>query len=372
MMDLDYITGEGLRQSLESDFLELERSHAAKNWKSIHVLAGSIIEALLVDTLVALPGWSGKDPLAMQLSEVISSCKQEKIISERAADLSSVLRSYRNLIHPGRLVRLQESLPDETSADVARALVKMIVAEVAQKRRAVVGLTADQVVSKVLRDHNANSILRHILNEVSDKQRRRLLLDLFPAEYERVLEDSFGDGARFEVAFRTVLESSSEEIKRDVAAAAVAIIREADGDRVERYITAFFVATDIQFVLDKDRPLVVDHLLSMGSGDRQLLYQKKIEIWSGLSNYLAKENITRWVNEYVRTILYAREKSLRESAKNAFTWEAGSLKGELKRLLDARVDAWKGAVSSKPELIPIIDDLQQEIQDSHDFLYGSS
>ncbi len=371
-MDLDYITGEGLRQSLESDFLELERSHAAKNWKSVHVLAGSIVEALLVDTLLALPGWSGKDPLAMQLSEVISSCKQEKIISERAADLSSVLRSYRNLIHPGRLVRLQESLPDETSADVARALVKMIVTEVAQKRRSVVGLTADQVISKVLRDHNANSILRHILNEVSDKQRRRLLLDLFPVEYERACEDSFADQDRLEVAFRTVLETSSEDIKREVAAAAVAIIREADGDRVERYIAAFFTATDLRFVLEKDRPMVVDHLLSMGSGDRQLLYQKKIEIWSGLSDYLTKDNIGKWINEYVRAILYSREKSIRESAKNAFAWEAAGLKGELKSLLEGRIGSWKNTLSGKAELSQVIDDLRQEIQDTYDFLYGSS
>lgn len=371
-MDLDYITGEGLRQSLESDFLELERSHAAKNWKSVHVLAGSIVEALLVDTLLALPGWSGKDPLAMQLSDVISSCKQEKIISDRAADLSSVLRSYRNLIHPGRLVRLQESLPDETSADVARALVKMIVTEVAQKRRAIVGLTADQIISKVLRDHNVNSILRHILNEVSDKQRRRLLLDLFPVEYEHACTDSFVDQARLEVAFRTVLETSSEEIKRDVAAAAVTVIREADGDRVERHITAFFLAKDLQFVLEKDRPMVVDHLLSMGSGDRQVLYQKKIDILSGVSTYLTKENFGRWVNEYVRTTLYSREKSIRESARNAFTWEAAGLKDELRSLLDVRLNGWRNTLSGKADLCQIIDDLQQEIQGNYEFLYGAS
>jgi hypothetical protein len=248
----------------------------------------------------------------------------------------------------------------------------MIVTEVAQKRRSVVGLTADQVISKVLRDHNANSILRHILNEVSDKQRRRLLLDLFPVEYERACEDSFADQDRLEVAFRTVLETSSEDIKREVAAAAVAIIREADGDRVERYIAAFFTATDLRFVLEKDRPMVVDHLLSMGSGDRQLLYQKKIEIWSGLSDYLTKDNIGKWINEYVRAILYSREKSIRESAKNAFAWEAAGLKGELKSLLEGRIGSWKNTLSGKAELSQVIDDLRQEIQDTYDFLYGSS
>lgn len=363
------ITGEGLRESLEKDFLELERSNLAGNWKSVHVLAGSIVEALLVDTLLSLPGWSGKNPLEMQLAEIITNCKQEKIMSDRAADLCSVLRSYRNLIHPGRLVRLKEALPDETSAAVALALVKMIVDEVAQKRRTVVGLTADQVISKIVRDHNANSILKHLLNEVSEKQRRRLLLDLLPAEYDRACEDLSGDESRLEVAFRTIFDSSDDSVKKDAAAAAVAVIREADGDSVERYIKAFFIASDLEFVLEKDRPMVVDHLLTISASSKQLMHQKVIDIWSGLFAYLTEDTVGKWVNEYVRCIVYSRDNTVRANARTAFTWEACSLKDILQIRLDQHLSSWRSSFSNKRESAQIIEDLQQEIQSLRDIIF---
>ncbi len=341
MEGFDYIIGEELRESLEKDFLELERSHGAGNWKSVHVLAGSIVEALLVDTLLSLRGWSGKDPLAMQLADVITSCKQEKVISDRAADLCSVIRSYRNLIHPGRLVRLKEDLPDETSAAVAVALVKMIIDEVARKRRTEVGLTADQVISKIARDHNANSILKHLLGEVSEKQRRRLLLDLLPIEYSSACEDPYADESRFEIAFRTIFDSSDETLKRDAATAAVAVIREADGDSVVRYITAFFVASDLEFVAEKDRPIVIDHLLAINDSGKQIMRQKVIDIWSGLYLYLNKDNVGKWANEYVRCILYSRDTAVRASARTAFIWEACNLGGDVGVRLEQRLDGWK-------------------------------
>jgi hypothetical protein len=93
-------------------------------WKAAHVLSGSIVEAVLVDHLLGI-GYSKKDPLAMTLEAPIDAGKAEGILSDKAADLSSVIRGYRNLIHPGRVLRLGETV-DEEGARIAEALVSLM------------------------------------------------------------------------------------------------------------------------------------------------------------------------------------------------------------------------------------------------------
>src|SRR5256885_13481073 len=119
----DFITDVDFRTSLESDYRELLRCIENGAWKAVHVIAGSVVEAILSDYLIGI-GYekkSGKNPLEMELGPIISACRAEKIITDRTADLSSVVRSYRNLIHPGRIVRLKEKV-DKKTALIAKAL----------------------------------------------------------------------------------------------------------------------------------------------------------------------------------------------------------------------------------------------------------
>jgi hypothetical protein len=55
MASFDYITAKEFRQSLEADYAELQLCVESKAWKSVQVLAGSIVEALLIDYLAANP-----------------------------------------------------------------------------------------------------------------------------------------------------------------------------------------------------------------------------------------------------------------------------------------------------------------------------
>jgi hypothetical protein len=50
----DFVSGDDFRTPLESDYAELEACLTAGAWKSAHVLAGSIVEAVLIDYLVAV------------------------------------------------------------------------------------------------------------------------------------------------------------------------------------------------------------------------------------------------------------------------------------------------------------------------------
>src|SRR5688572_58721 len=126
MAYFDYITDPQFRASLESDYKELDSSLAAENWKSAHVLAGSIVEALLIDHIIA-EGLAKKEAaLKLDLAGAIAKCVDAKVLSQRTADLSSVIRSYRNLIHPGRSIRLNE-LVDADSARIALSLVGIVI-----------------------------------------------------------------------------------------------------------------------------------------------------------------------------------------------------------------------------------------------------
>src|SRR5712692_9366290 len=136
MISFDFITDEGFRSCLESDHSELEACLQASAWKSVHVLAGSIIEAILTDHLLFsdLEARSKFNPLKIDLATAISTCQQEGVISEKTAHLCSAIKEYRNLIHPDRSVRLGETI-DENSARVAHALVGMIVGDVSKKKK---------------------------------------------------------------------------------------------------------------------------------------------------------------------------------------------------------------------------------------------
>jgi hypothetical protein len=105
----DFISDANFRTSLISDYRELTRCLDTSAWKAVHILAGSVVEAILTDHLMATDYQkrTGKDPLKMDLAGIISACKEENVITDRTADLSSVVRSYRNLIHPGRMIRLR-------------------------------------------------------------------------------------------------------------------------------------------------------------------------------------------------------------------------------------------------------------------------
>src|SRR5437764_498957 len=99
-----FITNEDLRASLEGDYAELETCFKGGAWKAVHVMAGSIVEAVLTDYLLATDYQKkgGKDPQNMMLAGLIEACLKEKIISPRSGELSTAIKEFRNLIHPGR------------------------------------------------------------------------------------------------------------------------------------------------------------------------------------------------------------------------------------------------------------------------------
>jgi hypothetical protein len=62
--------------------------------------------------------------------------------------MCSVIKDYRNLIHPGRLLRLGESVNEE-GATVALSLARMVAKDISKKKAEKYGLTAEQLANKI-------------------------------------------------------------------------------------------------------------------------------------------------------------------------------------------------------------------------------
>src|SRR5438445_785749 len=170
----DFVSGDAFRESLASDYEELERCLEARAYKAVHVLAGSIVEAILVDYLVA-SGYNKKDPLKLELAQAIDECKSAGIVSQRIVDLSNVIRDYRNLIHPGRVIRLEESV-DSSGAVIAKSLVEIVIKEVSKKKAKEYGYTAEQILTKLESDPRNDPVIRHLTSEIAPTELERLML----------------------------------------------------------------------------------------------------------------------------------------------------------------------------------------------------
>lgn len=96
----DFVNGDEFRSSLERDNEEMEMSLSSGAWKAVLVLAGSILEAVLADYLTGIPQPSNGQAIdKLGLADLIKAARSQNVISEQAAELSTVVRLFRNLIH---------------------------------------------------------------------------------------------------------------------------------------------------------------------------------------------------------------------------------------------------------------------------------
>lgn len=364
----DFIAAHEFRESLERDYVEMQACFAAEAWKSVQVLAGSIVEALLVDYLASItqPGRPQKDPLRLDLAEAIALCRTEKAISERTADLCSVIRSYRNLIHPGRAIRLTEQQASAKSAQIAVSLVDLIVDDIAHARRASVGLTAEQVLSKIRKDENSLGILQHLVKEASERQQERLLLELIPEAYFSLHPASEpwdeAELERLEGAYRIVFNGASDEIRRKAVAEFVRVLREEDGNRVNVYTSSFFKASDLKYVAGNHAKMVHQHLLALVPSTHTA---RTLRILDGIAEHLEPSEIQEWLDPFVRTLLSAQvSESVKATVRNHLLTATMSTSTGSDGMLDHRLNDWIRHLekNSSAEQVQIIRSLKEEIE----------
>jgi hypothetical protein len=90
-----------------------KRAFVSECWKSVIVLAGGMIEAILTDVLLANDALAKacaqapkvNDITRWDLRDLIAVAVDTKLVSAGVERLSDPIREYRNLVHPGNEVR---------------------------------------------------------------------------------------------------------------------------------------------------------------------------------------------------------------------------------------------------------------------------
>ena len=329
--------------------------------KAVHVLAGSIIESVLVDYLVGTKQQKKPDPLQMGLADLIAACRKAGVLSKKTADLAGALKEYRNLIHPGRMKRLGEVV-DADSALVAKSLVSMIVKEVARSQEKEFGATAEQIARKFESDPTASAITHHLLRDASPAEVERLLIDVLPERYFEEAEAAFPKSAKLDShtkLFRAAFEIAPDSTKRKVMARHVAVLKEEPGPRVQAYEEHFFRGSDLEYVSERDRPLVKEHLLArLDDGDAAIF-----EVAQGIGAYLAEGDVKAFVDPLVRHGVIRSDPDAREGARRLLKAEALFTPEELDDTIAKRLESWAKAFDPEhPNIAKDVRELKVEYE----------
>lgn len=263
MADFNFIVIPDLRQCLESDYRELRACLKAEAWKAVHVLAGSIVEAVLIDAL----GGAGVNQSVldqMELASLIALAKEKGILPDEAVELSTVIRKYRNLIHPGRVRRLEKAV-DGSGAIVAAEVVEIITKQVAKRKRETYGFTAEQLLERLRGGSSALPLVAHLLKDTPRPEVERLLIDLLPTAYMCAITDAdvtAHEANHLVMCHRTVFDAADADVKTTVTKALYKVYRDESEATVLIYEDDFFRASDLVYLADDERQFIKAHLLA--------------------------------------------------------------------------------------------------------------
>jgi hypothetical protein len=135
-----------LRSNARVDWREAELAYRSSSWRSCVVACGAVLEGMLLDAAETdtdkaraafLSRFQGRRPEALRrwtLNELAETCAELGILGQQSLHLTHALRFSRDLVHPGRGVRLRASI-GKTEADVAVGTVRLVHRLLLQRRR---------------------------------------------------------------------------------------------------------------------------------------------------------------------------------------------------------------------------------------------
>ena len=320
MSRFDFISDDNFRKNFEHDFLELEACLSNNAPKAVLILAGSIIEAILIDYLISLDRDDLKKEklLRFDLKDAIDKCAELKIISQKSKNLSDVVRNYRNLIHPGNAIRTQ-TFPDGNDAIVAKSLVEIIIKEIKVKKQESYGYTAEQILSKVENDSTAEAIWHHLIKKVNPQERRSLVLKNIPSRYFDVynslnFDEEYPSALFLKLSkfFKLVFSELQTDIKREISQKFITTLYEGNEFEVQEYIESFFIPEYFIYYNQEDQKLVTEHLFDY---IKNRISDKLADSLKGISKFLTNANLFIFIRILYDKVLYSEKKSTYESAK---------------------------------------------------------
>lgn len=169
--DFDFVQDQNFKRILIRDYIEMNNCIEAKAYKSVLVLSGSIIEALLLEFLINNPpkGFTKSKIDKLRFVELIDLSETINLISKTTKDLSSVIREYRNYIHSSKELRSESDI-NEDKAIIACRLVNMVVSNVKENHPVLYGSKAEDVFAKLHADAHSREILSYLLKKMNQNE----------------------------------------------------------------------------------------------------------------------------------------------------------------------------------------------------------
>jgi hypothetical protein len=265
-LSFEFVGDQELRAALARDAKELSFASDAGAYKSTVVLAGSIIETVLLDHLVSTDHnkRTGDDPTKFEFRKLIETCHSEGVISDRTKQLLHAVRDYRNLIHPGRSLRLKEQVTS-AAATIAKSVVSLVCTEMAERPNRSFGMTAEQVLAKVVHDPMIVKMIDRILPELRSSELERLVLKTIPEAYldePYDPEDIESMGALYASAFERCDDATKAARISNICQA----IQNDPGWKVRTQLAHTFVGWHFQYAPKDKQRLIVDRLLVESRG----------------------------------------------------------------------------------------------------------
>lgn len=371
----DFMSSEDLRKSLENDYAELTKAISANMWKSACILAGSIAEAVLMDYVAVLGNCNagveeltaprigleklidaatGVDALVdsqspeagwsfAQLTDAGSAARESGNSNtfRTVYKMSSAVGNFRNLIHPGRALRLREHV-DESSALAARAFVLRLLSELKEESVKRYPYRAEDVIDKAQMDAGARTVLVDMLHKTRPAEVDRLLADVCPraflADYHRPVDllevinrtpDIF-DGEDVEnyepiyeaaelsrkadaVVYRIAFDWGTAAQKRAGLHTIAHLLATSELGAVVKVETELLQMTDLKYASDEDRKLIIGDILDRICGTNA--EQDLLGSVSGIGAWIVPER----ASEFAKALLDKRlqpkiEDAIRQTA----------------------------------------------------------
>ncbi len=361
----NFISDEDFRESIENDYNELESCIEAKAWKSVHVLAGSIVESILSDYIIALKVVSKSAALKLDLGKIIKLCYENEYISFKSSELSSVIREYRNLIHPGRQIRLKENV-DKDSAIIAKSVVKLIIKEVSNKVTAKYGFTAEQIVSKLERDPSAKAIISHLIKDSSTNEIEKLLTKVLPEKYLFYNPEEYEEYERrvsLEVCYREAFNNSDDMLKKKVARWFIRILKEGSSEEVTTYFASFFRSNDFKYYSKENIDLVKIYLFSLLNDSPS---SSLLTVLPGITEFMVENEVNKLVDPLIQAIVSGSH--IEKESRDFISGEYLNSPINIGKNISARLNDWIEHLESKDrkeslDLIKTYKDLYESIDD---------
>jgi len=366
MDKFNFISDEEFRNNLIGDYNELEISLKNQCYKSVLILSGSIIEAILIDYLLSIEvnGLNRDDLLKYDLNTAISKCRELNIISEKSKNLSDVVKNYRNLIHPGRSIRTK-NIPDKNDSIVSKSLVEIIITEIDKRKKESYGFTAEQLLNKIETDSTSEVVWHHFLKKTNNYEKKKLLLQLIPNRYYELLnsQDIFDEYPEDELIllkkfFLAVYATVNNEIKKELAQRFISILHEGNSSEVRHNIASFFTIEYFDFFDSDSKELVIEHLFGIlrEKENDELIYSIK-----GISKYLNDNQFQYLISLLLVKSIQSSSRDTTNPAKILLDNEYQLSKEKRQKIILDYIDSQKVDYSYNEKIVEIIQNIRDYI-----------